>query len=156
MIESVDQECVTDPDIGGGNFRVYSRNWSVMGRAPCTPAWNCGGPLLKREALSYGNSGNKKRATWFAKNELKSDVARFTTHEKNLATLFVARQVRTWVEKRATSLYNSFGNNIARQVAPFCCPFYWSFNNPRNWPVRDRAPCIPSWNCGGFLLKKGA
>ena len=31
MIETVDRiEWVTDPDIGGGNFRVYSRNWPVM------------------------------------------------------------------------------------------------------------------------------
>ena len=94
MIESVDGECVTDPDIEGGNFRVYSRIWPVMGRAPCTPAWNCGGPLLKKEALRYGKSGNKNRATCFAtllQNELKSDVARFTTHEKNPCDLICCK-----------------------------------------------------------------
>ena len=42
---------------------------------------------------------------------------RFTTHEKNLATLFVARQVRTSVVKHATSLINSFCSNVAKQVA---------------------------------------
>ena len=42
---------------------------------------------------------------------------RFTTHEKNFATLFVARQVRTSVVKHATSLINSFCSNVAKQVA---------------------------------------
>ena len=66
----------------------------------------------------------QKRVTCFAtllQNERKSDVARFTTHEKkkNLSSLLVARQVRTLVVKRATSLFNSFCNNGAKQVARF-------------------------------------
>ena len=39
-------------------------------------------------------------------------------------TLFVTRQVWTWVVKRATSLFNMFCSNVAKQVACFCCPFY--------------------------------
>ena len=53
--------------------------------------------------------GNEKRSICFAtlmSNELNSDVARFTTHEKNLATLFAARHVRKKVVKRATMLQN--------------------------------------------------
>ena len=69
-------------------------------------------------------TGNKKRATCFAtllQNELNGDVARFTPCEKkNLATLFVARQVRTWVLKHATSLFNTFCSNVAKQVARRC------------------------------------
>ena len=76
MIETVDREWVTDPDIGGGNFKT-----SCIAMLRVLPPT-----------------------------------------KKNLATLFVARQVRTWVEKRATSLYNSFGNNVARQVARFLLP----------------------------------
>ena len=44
---------------------------------------------------------NKKLAICFKtllQNELNSDVARFTTHEKNLATLLATRQVRkSWL-----------------------------------------------------------
>ena len=49
-------------------------------------------------------------------NELNIDVAPFTTLGKNLATLFGARQVRTWVVKRATLLVNWFSSNVAKQV----------------------------------------
>ena len=54
-----------------------------------------------------------KRATYFVtlQDELNSD-------EKNLATLFVARQLRMSVVKYATSLYSSFCLNVAKQVAP--------------------------------------
>lgn len=52
-------------------------------------------------------------------NELNGNVARFTTNGKNLATLFVTRQVRTAVVKRETSLFNSFGSNVSKQVARF-------------------------------------
>ena len=75
----------------------------------------------------------KKKATCFVKlvlNELKSNVTRFTTYEKNLVTLFVTRQVRTSVVKRETSLSNSFCSNVSKQVARFfCCPFYCSLNS---------------------------
>ena len=62
------------------------------------------------------NTGNKKHATCFAallQNELNSNAVRFTTQEKNLATLFDAGQVRMWVVKRATWLFNSFCSNVA-------------------------------------------
>ena len=61
-------------------------------------------------------------------NELNSDVARFTTQENNLATVFLARQGRTWVVKRATSLFNLVCSNVAKQVALFYCPFYCSLS----------------------------
>jgi len=53
-------------------------------------------------------------------NELNIDVARFTTLGKNLAALFGARQVRTWV---------AMVSNVAKQVAIVCCPFYSSFRD---------------------------
>ena len=61
----------------------------------------------------YGKTGNKKLATCFAtllQNELNSDVARKTTHEKKPCNLIFATQVQTWVVniKRPTSLFNSF------------------------------------------------
>ena len=70
---------------------------------------------------------NSKRATCFAtlrQNELNNDVARFTTRIKP-----VLQQIRLlaglmWVVKRATSLFNSFCSNVAKQVARFCCPFF--------------------------------
>ena len=31
--------------------------------------------------------------------------------------------------KRATSLFNSFCSNVAKQVARFCCPFYHTLRN---------------------------
>ena len=40
----------------------------------------------------------------------------------NLATLFIARQVRTWVVKRATSVFNWFCSNVAKRVARFLLP----------------------------------
>ena len=54
-----------------------------------------------RKNLSYSKTSNKKRAT-----------------------LFVARQVRTRVLQRATSLFNSFCSNVAKQIARFLLPFY--------------------------------
>ena len=56
----------------------------------------------------------------------------------NLATLFVARQVRTWVVKRTTSLLNSFCSNFTKQVAHFCRPFYCSFKNKSTQKEQNR------------------
>ena len=59
------------------------------------------GPRLRvYEKRSKGTrkTGNEKLATCFAtllQNELNNDFARFTTHEKNLATSLSARQIRT-------------------------------------------------------------
>jgi len=33
------------------------------------------------------------------------------------------------VEKRATSLFNSFCSNVAKEVERFCCPFYRTFKD---------------------------
>ena len=73
--------------------------------------------------------GNRKHATCHAtmlQNELISDVARFTIHNKP-----VLQQIRlltglNWVIKRATSLFNLFYSNVAKQVTRFWCPFYRS------------------------------
>ena len=76
----------------------------------------------------------KKHATCFAtllQNELNSDVARFTTNKKNLATLFTARQFRTWIEKRTILLFN-----VAQQVHVLCCSFYCSLNHQFGKPLR--------------------
>ena len=40
----------------------------------------------------------------------------------NLTTLFLAKQGRTWVVKRATSLLNLVCSNVAKQVARFLLP----------------------------------
>ena len=37
--------------------------------------------------------------------------------------LFSEGRFDSWVVKRATSLFNSFFSNVAKQVAGFCCPF---------------------------------
>ena len=68
-------------------------------------------------------NGTVKRATENVKLVLRlccktkrSDVARsqvLPAIKTNLATLFVARQVRTWVVKHAISLFNSFCSNVA-------------------------------------------
>ena len=68
----------------------------------------------------YGKTGYKKRATSFAillQKELNSDVERFTTHVRTFLARFVS-----WVVKRATSLFNSFCGNVAKQVARLLLP----------------------------------
>ena len=89
--------------------------------------------LFTHFPTSYSKTGKKKqqqkkRATCFAtllQNELISKVACFTTHKTNLVTLFVARQVRTWVVTRVTSLSQLvLQHYVAKQVARFFCPLY--------------------------------
>ena len=69
--------------------------------------------------------GNKKHAACFAtllQNELNRDVVRFTTHVQTcLATNQV---VDRWVVKGATSLFNSFCSDVAKQVACFLLPVF--------------------------------
>ena len=75
--------------------------------------------------LRFGDTGNKNRsiclAAWL-QNTFNSDVARFTTHENNLAALFLARHSRTWLVNRQTSLFNLVCSNVAKQVACFLLP----------------------------------
>ena len=90
--------------------------------------------LVSRETrvLSYGKTGNEKRATCFAtllQNKLDSHVERFTTHESNLSCN------KIWVLEHATSLLNSFCTNVAKQAARLCCPFYRTF---KRWESRLR------------------
>ena len=76
--------------------------------------------------LGYGKTGNKERATCFAtllQNELNSNFVLQPT-KNNLATLFVARQVRTWVVRRATSPFESFSSKtLQNKLHVLCCPF---------------------------------
>ena len=37
--------------------------------------------------------------------------------------------------KRATSLFNSFGSNVARQIARFCCLFFRTFRSDNYFQV---------------------
>ena len=75
--------------------------------------------------LKVRKTGNKKHAICFAtllQNELKSDVPRFTTHIKP-----VLQKIRLLTGlndggKRATSLFESFCSNVAKQVACFLLP----------------------------------
>ena len=36
----------------------------------------------------------------------------------------------SWVVKRATTLFNSFNSNVAKQVARFCCQYYRNLTLP--------------------------
>ena len=80
-------------------------------------------PVEVQDIMSYREiflkSTVERSTTDNVLNELNSNVARFTTNEKNLAILFVTRQVRTAVIKRETSLFNSFCSNVSKQVARF-------------------------------------
>ena len=48
------------------------------------------------------------------------------------SNLIVAKQLWTWVVKRATSLFNSFCSNVAKQRHVFCCPFHRTLVRCRN------------------------
>ena len=48
------------------------------------------------------------------------------------SNLIVAKQLWTWVVKRATSLFNSFCSNVAKQQHVFCCPFHRTLGRCRN------------------------
>ena len=77
--------------------------------------------------LRFGKTENKKSATYLAtllQNELYDDVAQITTNIKP-----VLQQIRLLtgfneVVKRATSLFNSFCSNVAKQVALFLLPVF--------------------------------
>ena len=128
---------------------IYICLFAFFWHGHCPTFWYREGPLTLELRgskchiiLRYGKTGNKKRLIPLAtlqQNELNSATA----HEKkNLAILFVARQVRTlvpceqrflqrpaWrnhcsqgrtlVVKRATSLFISFCSNVAKQVELF-------------------------------------
>ena len=96
--------------------------------------------------LRFGKTGNKKSATCLAtllQNELYGDVAQFSTHIKP-----VLQQIRLLtglneVVKRATSLFNSFCSNVAKQVARFSVPLDRGMQ-PINYNVPPRP--IVSYN----------
>ena len=71
--------------------------------------------------FALGQSKTRKMRKFFCKNQ------NFSTFCDNFSqpatTLFVARQVGTWVVKRASSLFKSFCSDIR-----FCSPFYFQNN----------------------------
>ena len=82
-------------------------------------SWN-----LRQFWIDYGELfrdwfERKVRCYKTGNNKEMFNFAPFNTREKILATLFVARQVRTWAVKRATSLFNSFCNNVRNQLHVF-------------------------------------
>ena len=79
--------------------------------------------------LRHGKTGNKKRAICFAtwlQNELNSVLLVLPPTKTNLASLFLARQGRTWVVKRATSPFNLVAAMLQNKLHVVCCPFYCS------------------------------
>ena len=97
---------------------------------------------LKLLVLRYGKTGNKKRATCFAtllRNELNSDVTRFTTLIKPVNNLICCKTGFIWVVKRATSLFNWFCSNVTKQVGRFLLPvfpyLYYRNNEPQTTTV---------------------
>ena len=86
---------------------------------------------VSTSTLRDEKTGNKKRATCLAtllQNKLNSDVARFITHIKS-----VLQQIRLLTGlnmgcKPASSLFNSFCSNVAKQVARFLLPVFPYFN----------------------------
>ena len=65
-----------------------------------------------------------KCMAWLLRNSVCPITSRYSC---NSATWFVGRQVWTWVEQRAASLFNSFCSNVENQVARFCGAFYLTF-----------------------------
>ena len=77
--------------------------------------------------LRYRKTGNKKRATCLATlllNELNSDVARFTAYVQTYWKPDLLQHRFDVGGNRATSLFNSFCSNVARQVARFLFPVF--------------------------------
>ena len=79
-----------------------------------------------------------KRATYLVtlQNELNSDVARFTTHEKTLQPYLLQARAHSCCKtasyvggKNATSLYSSFCRNVAKQVARFTLRLFLIVHN---------------------------
>ena len=96
------ERVVLSPFPGYRSARFYCRYFSYLTpfSAFFLPTAEPGPRLRVYEKRSKGTrkTGNEKLATCFAtllQNELNNDFARFTTHEKNLATSLSARQIRT-------------------------------------------------------------
>ena len=79
-------------------------------------------------SLKARKNGQKKRTTCLAtllKNELNSDVLPVLPPAfKPVNNLICCKTGLTWVVKRATSLFNSFYSNVARQVVRFLLPVF--------------------------------
>ena len=76
--------------------------------------------LLQKSVPWAGKTPNMYRFCW--KVELLSTFCK--NFSQPATTWFVARQVGTWEVKRATSFFNLFCSNVAKQVACVCFPFY--------------------------------
>ena len=102
-----------------------------------------------------GKTVNKKRATCLAtllQNELNSNVARFTTHEKKTLRplIFVARQVGTWVVKRTTSLLTRFAAMLQNRLHVFGFPVYYRTRRPDMHRIHlPPKPCFPCSSSAG-------
>ena len=79
-------------------------------------------------SLKARKNGRKERTTCLAtllKNELNSDVLPVLPPAfKPVDNLICCKTGLTWVVKRATSLFNSFYSNVARQVVRFLLPVF--------------------------------
>ena len=82
---------------------------------------------VSTSTLRDEKTGNKKRATCFAtllQNELNSDDAGLQPMFKPVNNLICCKTDLMWVIKRATSLFNLFCSNVAKQVARFLLPVF--------------------------------
>ena len=79
--------------------------------------------------LRVRKNGQQKTYNLFCKIAAKcveySDIARFTTHVQTpFNNLIYCKTGFMWVVKRATSVFNSFCSNVAKQVARFLLPVF--------------------------------
>ena len=78
---------------------------------------------IMKQALRYGKTGNKKGATCFAtllQMKLDSNVAGFTTQEKNLQPYLMQRQVQMWVVICEHRYSNCFAALLQNKLHVFC------------------------------------
>ena len=67
---------------------------------------------------------NCQRNVWISASKKMATLPLKRSSSQPSTTLFVARQVWKWMVKRATSLFNLFCSNVARQVARFVLPVF--------------------------------
>ena len=109
------------------------------------------GMKARENAIGRGKheKGAQKRATCFAllQNKLKNDVAVSRPRSvKPVNNLICCKTGLIWVVKRATSLFNSFCRNVARQV--FLVTLLAV-------PQRALAPCCPIWYVSKYACARG-
>ena len=103
-------------------------------------------------SVKNSNTGNTRHATLqhCCKMSWTAMAGILPTRKKNLATLFDAGQVRMWVVKHATWLFNSFCSNVAdllqtcyQETGPyFPSLYYWHISSLSSWlNTSNRANC---------------